>query len=85
MRMCNFSFLLNTFLLLFTSICRNSAANLTQDEIAEFYGLGRHFCNLPIDESVYRIAILVPFDPTLEDISATAPQLQVVLICPRLS
>ncbi|CDS42160.1 hypothetical protein EmuJ_000986300 [Echinococcus multilocularis] len=49
------------------------------DEIAEFYGLGRHFCDLPTDEAAYRIAILVPFDPTLGDISAAVPQLQVAL------
>ncbi|VDM35606.1 unnamed protein product [Hydatigera taeniaeformis] len=73
--MCSFCPSRNSFLF-FTFLYFCSAANLTQDEIAEFYGLGRHFCSVPTDESVYRIAILVPFDPTLEDISATAPQLQ---------
>uniref|UniRef100_A0A5K3FFW0 guanylate cyclase n=1 Tax=Mesocestoides corti TaxID=53468 RepID=A0A5K3FFW0_MESCO len=48
-------------------------AKLDESQLADLYGLGTHIANLSIDESVYRIAILVPFDPTLEDISAAPP------------
>ncbi|VDL62259.1 unnamed protein product [Hymenolepis diminuta] len=50
------------------------ATSLSRNEIAQFYGLGKHVCNVPTDESVYRIAILAPFDPSLLDFSASPPQ-----------
>ncbi|KAM3173120.1 hypothetical protein ACTXT7_013118 [Hymenolepis weldensis] len=50
------------------------ATSLSHSEIAQFYGLGKHVCNVPTDESVYRIAILAPFDPSLLDFSAAPPQ-----------
>ncbi len=49
-------------------------------DMAEFFGLGKHVCHVPMNDSVYRIAILVPFDPRLEDISAAAPSEQVSLL-----
>lgn len=58
--------------------CCCLASPLTRSEIEEFFGLGRYICNLPVNESVYRIAILVPFDPSLADISSTPPQIKVL-------
>ncbi|VDN10388.1 unnamed protein product [Dibothriocephalus latus] len=39
----------------------------------QLLGLGSLNCALPLDQSVYKIAILVPFDPRLEDIFAAPP------------
>ena len=71
----NFSFLLLLFVEPLTYY--RAVANLKVDEMKELHGLGRHVCGINTNESVYRIAILVPFDARLEDIFAAPPPNQV--------
>lgn len=73
------AFLLTT-LLFPSTFCEiiNSKTISEPENLGLRFGLGKHVCSLPLDKSVYKIGILVPFDPRLENIHAAAPTDQVL-------
>lgn len=73
-----FHFLLPVWIFLVVHSWNISFATPVDDgEVYKYFGFGQHVCNVSLDTSVFKIAILVPFDPSLLDIAALPPQDQV--------